>query len=882
MLRETLVRSIPLFRDLTQEQVRLLCEKCEYSEHSRDELVFNVGDPVSAVYFVVSRDGSRRTGAARARVELSAVAPAKPLRFDRIVENELFGEFEYFCGGMRPPTGGGPTSRLIRETKASLLVSEPLVSLPLNVLSSLIENNPSFRQRFVALAAGRLKAALISQSRRRHVDLDPSLAEHLLDLATDYATMYESYAVFTTRISQEDIAADLGISRRALTERFGTWVDAGLLRTTPLALLDIRRLEQLQRIGLEEPVPLVRSVFEDIMQWIDAGELALARSMALDFMRHFPSSPALAYGAALAAARSGSSTDATNVLAAVGLTHPDPSRLRDRIAFGLLRPTAAVTDVVPDREDILESVEDAEGDDIRSNLSVRTEIMRNVTHFAGEILSLRARLAKDEAWHDLSSSQAQRASSLYIDAWQVTGSRNSYPLANAASMALLAGDNDRARELATKALSLPASDEYWSLASRIEALLVLGDSTSAMGLSKIAMADHPGDGSLATTRRQLKRLASLHGRACDEVLSILSVPRPLVYSGSILRQGNLDTDIATVEAAMVERVAEFFATNSIGAVHGAFARGADIIIAEAAMKAGCPVHAVLPFDVAPFVEISVGGDDAVGAAWRKRFELLLSACRSVTIAQPGRPLVRDLDMSFRHGFRNAAALAIQRATELETDPLLLTVTVAGKGGDVAGTDADLSDWRRQGHSVSRIEIPFAKLRAATAGQSPHGFAATVFCFPNDADDATRFIEDGLADCELSVLGLGERRIKDGRRGAVVAVATCEAAARLALALDSVRSDRPSAFCGRIICDYGAVIDRGGRLDDNMLARMAAGGDFPSFPDEMVLASAPFARELQFLAPEGLRVIALGQRVSQIGTHDRLRISPGLGVYRLMR
>ncbi len=117
---------------------------------------------------------------------------------------------------------------------------------------------------------------------------------------------------------------------------------------------------------------------------------------------------------------------------------------------------------------------------------------------------------------------------------------------------------------------------------------------------------------------------------------------------------------------------------------------------------------------------------------------------------------------------------------------------------------------------------------------------------------------------------------------MAALGTCQEAADLALELDVIRLEKPSTFKGRILCDYGVVSDRSGKLDDNLLARMAAGGDFPSFPDTGVLAAAPFARELQFLAPEGLQVVSLGHRVSQVGNSERIKITPGLGFFRLLR
>ncbi len=88
---------------------------------------------------------------------------------------------------------------------------------------------------------------------------------------------------------------------------------------------------------------------------------------------------------------------------------------------------------------------------------------------------------------------------------------------------------------------------------------------------------------------------------------------------------------------MIERVAEFFAANSIGP---STERSPEApTLSSPRLQSGLAARSMrsLPFDVATFVEISVDTTDAEGAAWRKRFENLLSACRSVTIAQPGRP-----------------------------------------------------------------------------------------------------------------------------------------------------------------------------------------------------------------------------------------------------
>ena len=163
------------------------------------------------------------------------------------------------------------------------------------------------------------------------------------------------------------------------------------------------------------------------------------------------------------------------------------------------------------------------------------------------------------------------------------------------------------------------------------------------------------------------------------------------------------------------------------------ARGADIVIAEAVVEAGLELHAVLPFDIEAFIEESVATGDAASARWRERFEDVITRCTAVTIVQPGRPLTRDLDISFRHGFRYAAAQTIERAADLETTPLLYAITARGPSGELAGTSADIADWMRSGHEVVRIDMPFRKLSRSGPSHLKHGFAPCVFFFPDPSD-----------------------------------------------------------------------------------------------------------------------------------------------------
>ncbi len=402
MLREDIIRQLPFFSGLSAEQLDLLRARGEsLGRMAAGETLFEAGDEVKSVFFALDLRKRPSPMPIFVRLEIPAAPPAKPLRFDRIVETELFGETEFFAEGLSPAYGQRAPVARRRETRAELLTAADLVSVPITVLSQIIEHNSTVRHRLVRLGARRLKNALTAQMRRRHLDLDASLADHLLDLASDYGTFYGNYAVFNAKFGQAEIAEELGVSRRALTERLKAWSEAGLVRTTPLTLLDVRRIRQMERIGNEAPASLITSAADEITEVINAGDLASGRALALDLIKFFPSSGELAYCAALAAARAGRSDDANAILSAAGLLQSDPTRLSDRVLFGLLRPEAPVPDAPPPREELDDMIEgagifDADEDDNR--LARTAAVFRaRMRHLSGEIISLRGRIAKDEA-----------------------------------------------------------------------------------------------------------------------------------------------------------------------------------------------------------------------------------------------------------------------------------------------------------------------------------------------------------------------------------------------------------------------------------------------------------------------------------------------------
>ena len=219
-------------------------------------------------------------------------------------------------------------------------------------------------------------------------------------------------------------------------------------------------------------------------------------------------------------------------------------------------------------------------------------------------LTLKGRLLKDQAKASDGADRA-RLYGLAAEAYAAAAAleRDSYPLINAAALALLAGKPEGARSLAQETLNLLESDPeqgenaYWRAATRAEALLLLDDDTGsraalAEGIAKLPRAweDH------AATIGQFELILAEKGK--DAGWLDRHRPPPSFYFSGIIGLDEADVTIGQDIDAIVARERPGFG-------FGALAAGADILIAEALHRAGAELHVILPYPVDRFRELSV-------------------------------------------------------------------------------------------------------------------------------------------------------------------------------------------------------------------------------------------------------------------------------------
>jgi class 3 adenylate cyclase len=318
--------------------------------------------------------------------------------------------------------------------------------------------------------------------------------------------------------------------------------------------------------------------------------------------------------------------------------------------------------------------------------------------------SLLGRLTKDLAFAETGPMRRRllaQARGIYEAAYRQSAAGEAYyPGINAATLALLSGDETGAAALATAVLDLlgprldepHAPDRYWILASAIEAHLVLGEGDAARALIPPAIAAGGTNAAeLATTARQLARILDARGEDAA-VLAAFAPPLILHFHGHIIApEGRPGRFPATEEASVAQVIGRTLDGMRVGAGYGSLAAGADILFAEALLDRDVALNLVLPFAMADFVEQSVR---PAGETWIARFERCMAAAKTLRYATEDAYLGDD--HLFTYCSALAMGLAVVRARHMGASVHQIALWDGEPRSGVAGTVIDLLAWRRLG------------------------------------------------------------------------------------------------------------------------------------------------------------------------------------------
>ncbi len=418
------------------------------------------------------------------------------------------------------------------------------------------------------------------------------------------------------------------------------------------------------------------------------------------------------------------------------------------------------------------------------------EGMEPLPELAEDVPALGARLAKDRALAatgDRRRRLAALAAHRYASVFERTGGH--FSGVNAATMALVAGDEARAADLARRSLAVAGRDTreddaaaFWRRASVAEAQLLLGDVDAGSEALRAAAAS-PGDAPArrAVTRRQLRLVCELTG-ADPSLLEAIANPRVVHFCGHRLEAGT------GTEVQVRQELGAVLAELDVGAGWGSLAAGGDLLGAEALLDRGASLHVVLPCAVDDFVAASV---HPAGAEWIPRFRACLDRAASVTFATEDALLGHDV--LFEYTSRRAMGEAVLHADRLDAEVVQVAVWDGEPAKGRVGTGADVEAWRATGRPNRIVALDGRRATGPPLTRPPGPDRVVRVLLFGDIKGFSRLREPELPSFFAAVMGELARVLDESDAvryrnswgdGLYVVLDDVVAAARVALALQT--------------------------------------------------------------------------------------------------
>ena len=321
-----------------------------------------------------------------------------------------------------------------------------------------------------------------------------------------------------------------------------------------------------------------------------------------------------------------------------------------------------------------------------------------------ETLSILGRTYKDQ-WNAEPSNETylRQAFDYYNQAFQIDPP-DFYPGINAATVAFLLNEKEKANGLARRVLEICQArpEDYWRNATIAESLVILGELNRAKQAYREAVAVAAGDlHALSSTRKQARLLSRhLEGRP-DLFDECFPIPKLVIFSGHMIDAPGrrIPRFPPGKENAIRDLLEKQLEAMNAGIGFASAACGSDILFHEAMLARGGTIHLVLPWPAEQFIKTSVDLDGK--GSWIKRFESVLARAASIRVLgqlyMPG----SAIGFEYCNLAVNGLGRIFARSLDLEITPLAVW---DGFPGGPGGTGSFVRYWRSQQVPVKIVPI----------------------------------------------------------------------------------------------------------------------------------------------------------------------------------
>lgn len=203
--RDMLART-PMFAKVPRDDLDALATKTKTVRLAARELLFAKGDPGDRLYIVV-----------QGLVRIGVLSPdGREVTYGLIKPGQLFGEIAVLDGGPR-------------SADATAMEATELLSLDRREVLTFLEQHPSHSQRLIQILCERVRRADELLEDIFFLTLSGRLAKHLLVLGGAVGERKGDDGAVTIRMSQQEVADHMGITRESVNKVLSKWEQAGLV-----------------------------------------------------------------------------------------------------------------------------------------------------------------------------------------------------------------------------------------------------------------------------------------------------------------------------------------------------------------------------------------------------------------------------------------------------------------------------------------------------------------------------------------------------------------------------------------------------------------------------------------------------------------------------
>jgi CRP-like cAMP-binding protein len=224
MLDSSVLRRIPLFRDFSEDDLRLIAAAVQQRRYAKHQFVVREGEPGGTFFIITSGSVAVARVAGDGRETILSI----------LKEGDFFGEMSLFDTALR-----SASIKTLTDVEVGILMQDDFLRL--------MDRSPQIGKLLVIELSERLRAANALIAATTSQDIRGRLATLLLNLSKNFGEPVENGTKITLRLTNQEMANMIGTTRETVNRTLNKMWDERLvdMRTAYIVVTESEKLKAL-------------------------------------------------------------------------------------------------------------------------------------------------------------------------------------------------------------------------------------------------------------------------------------------------------------------------------------------------------------------------------------------------------------------------------------------------------------------------------------------------------------------------------------------------------------------------------------------------------------------------------------------------------------